>query len=98
MEDYNKPKVVFCMSGYPNAKFINTPINLSDNMMYLTVDSEIEGKNIAFLINSEIFSKVIKLFSTNARDAHKTIKKLKKIKMDSILINSESELIILYSE
>lgn len=97
MVDYNRPKVVFCMSGYPNAKFIQTPVNLSDNMMYINVDNEIEGKNIAFLINSEIFSEVIKLFSTNARDAHKTIKKLKKIDMKNTLITSEEELINFYS-
>lgn len=97
MVDYNNPKVVFCMSGYPNAKFIQTPVNLSDNMMYLNVDNEIEGRNIAFLINSQIFSEVIKLFSTNARDAHKTIKKLKKIDMKNTLITSEQELISLYS-
>jgi hypothetical protein len=65
--------------------------------MYLNVDNEIEGKNIAFLINSQIFSEVIKLFSTNARDAHKTIKKLKKIDMKNTLITSEQELISLYS-
>jgi hypothetical protein len=64
---------------------------------YLNVDNEIEGRNIAFLINSEIFSEVIKLFSTNARDAHKTIKKLKKIDMKNTLITSEQELISLYS-
>jgi hypothetical protein len=97
MVDYNNPKVVFCLSGYPNAKFIQTPVNLSDNMMYLNVDDEIEGENIAFLINSQIFSEVIKLFSTNARDAHKTIKKLKKIDMKGSLITSEQELINLYS-
>lgn len=97
MVDYNNPKVVFCMSGYPNAKFIETPVNLSDNMMYLNVDNEIEGRNIAFLINSQIFSEVIKLFSTNARDGHKTIKKLKKIYMKNTLITSEQELINLYS-
>jgi hypothetical protein len=85
------------MSGYPNAKFIQTPINLSDNMMYLNVDNEIEGKNIAFLINSETFSDVIKLFSTNARDAHKTIKKLKRVNMGDVLITSEEELINLFS-
>lgn len=97
MMDYNSPKVVFCMSGYPNAKFIQTPINLSDNMMYLNVDNEIEGENIAFLINSKTFSEVIKLFSTNARDAHKTIKKLKKVNMGDVLITSEQELINLFS-
>lgn len=97
MLDYNNPKVVFCMSGYPNAKFISEPTNLSDNMMYLNVQNEIEGRNIAFLINSQIFSEVIRLFSTNARDAHKTIKKLRRIKMDEKLITSEEELISLYS-
>ncbi len=97
MVDYFTPKVVFCKSGYPNAKYIHMPVNLSDNMMYLNVDNEIEGKNIAFLINSQTFSDVIKLFSTNARDAYKTIKKLKKVNMGNLLITSEEELINLFS-
>jgi hypothetical protein len=97
MEGYNNPKVVFCMSGYPNARFIQTPVNLSDNMMYLNVKNEIEGKNIVFLLNSQIFLEVIQLFSTNARDGHKTIKKLRKIDMSDKLITSEQELINIYS-
>jgi hypothetical protein len=93
MEDFHKNKVVFSKSGYPMATYVDKPINLSDNMMYINVENEIQGKNIAFVINSKIFSEVIDLFSTNARDAHKTICKLKKVDLTEVLLNNEEEII-----
>ena len=93
MEDYDRLKVVFSKSGYPMATYINYPVNLSDNMMYINVKNEIEGKNLAFIINSQIFMEVIGLFSTNARDAHKTICRLKKVNLPTYLLNTEQEII-----
>ena len=93
MEDYDRLKVVFSKSGYPKATYINYPVNLSDNMMYINVKNEIEGKNLAFIINSQIFMEVIGLFSTNARDAHKTICRLKKVNLPTYLLNTEQEII-----
>jgi hypothetical protein len=93
MVDYDKNKVIFSKSGYPMATYMDTPVNLSDNMMYIVVDNEVQGRNIAFVINSKIFSEVIGLFSTNARDAHKTICKLKNINMSEFLLSDEEEII-----
>lgn len=96
MKDYEKSKVIFSKSGYPLARYVDTPLNLSDNIMYITVDSEVEGKNIAFIINSNVFSEVINLFSTNARDAHNTIVKLKKIDLSETILTNEQEIIDLF--
>jgi hypothetical protein len=92
MVDYEKPKVIFSKSGYPMATYLETPINLSDNMCYYVPKNEIEGQNLAFIINSKIFGRVIELYSTNARDAHKTIVKLKKVNLSANLITSEDEI------
>lgn len=92
MLDYDKNKVIFSKSGYPMATYVNSPMNLSDNMMYIVVENEIQGKNIAYVINSKIFSEVISLFSTNARDAHKTICKLKNVNLSEFLLSSEEEI------
>lgn len=95
--DFDSPKVVFCMSGYPNAEYIESPINLSDNMMHLVVEDRAEGENLCKIINSDIFRKIINLFSTNARDAHKTITKLRKIDLSNVVINNDNDIINLYS-
>ena len=96
MVDYDKNKVIFSKSGYPMATYMDTPVNLSDNMMYITVDNENQGKNIVKVINSKIFSEVINLFSTNARDAHKTISKLKKVNFSTDLLETEDDIIDLF--
>ena len=92
MVDYEKTKVIFSKSGYPMATYLETPMNLSDNMCYYVPKNEIEGQNLAFIINSKIFGRVIELYSTNARDAHKTIVKLKKVDLSANLITSEDEI------
>lgn len=96
MIDYQKPKLIFSKSGYPMATFVETPMNLSDNMCYCVCKNEIEGQNLALVINSKIFGRVIELYSTNARDAHKTIVKLKKIDLSTNLITSEDEILELF--
>lgn len=96
MVDYESSKVIFCKSGYAMATYVDYPVNLSDNMMYINIENEIQGKNLAFIINSQIFSKVINLFSTNARDAHKIICKLKKVILPTYLLREEKEINDLY--
>ena len=93
MEDFDKPKLVFCKSGYPMAEYIEEPINLSDNMMYYIPKNKIEGINIANILNSDIFKKVIDLFSTNARDLHKTICNLKKIDLSSTILENDEQIL-----
>lgn len=93
MEDYYTNKVIFSKSGYPMATYVDYPVNLSDNMMYITVGNEVQGKNLAFIINSQIFSEVIGLFSTNARDAHKTICKIKKVNLPTYVLTREEEIL-----
>jgi hypothetical protein len=92
MVDYEQKKVVFSKTGYPMATYIETPVNLSDNMMYLVVENEIEGKNLCFVINSKVFYEVIDLFSTNARDLHKIISKIKKVNLTEKIIQNENEI------
>jgi hypothetical protein len=97
MVDYDKPKVIFSNSGYPLAMYIDYPINLSDNITYYIPKNEIEGRNLVKVINSDIFSEVINLFSTNARDAHKTIKRLRKIDLTNVNIETNYDVERLFS-
>ena len=96
MVDYDKPKLVFCKSGYPMATYIDEPMNLSDNMMYYLPINEIEGRNLEFIINSEVFGQAIQMFSTNARDAHKTIVKLKKIDLSVTPLENEDQILEIF--
>jgi hypothetical protein len=96
MVDFNLPKVIFSNSGYPLATYIDYPVNLSDNITYYVPKNEIEGQNLVKVINSEIFSQVIKLFSTNARDGHKTIKRLRKVEMSEHLLEDEQSIMELF--
>jgi 16S rRNA G966 N2-methylase RsmD len=96
MNDFEKPKVIFSNSGYPLAQYINYPVNLSDNITYFVPKNEIEGQNLVKVINSDIFSQVIDLYSTNARDAHKTIKRLKKVDLTNVIIENETDIKVLF--
>jgi hypothetical protein len=87
--DYEKIKVGISKSGYPCATLFSEPTNLSDNLLYVVVDNEIQGENLVKILNSEIVSKVISFYSTNARDGHKTYTKLKKINLPSHPISEE---------
>jgi hypothetical protein len=74
------------------AHYINYPVNLSDNITYFVPQNEVEGQNLVKIINSDIFSQVINLYSTNARDAHKTIKRLRKINLTNVIIENENDI------
>ena len=92
MVDYHKPKVVFSNSGYPLATWIDFPTNLSDNLTYYVPETELEGRNLIKIINSKIFGEVIQLFSTNARDAHRTIKRLRRVDLSKCVLNDENDI------
>jgi hypothetical protein len=96
MQDYETPKVIFSNSGYPLATYIQYPVNLSDNMTYYVPKNDTEGLNMVKIINSDIFKKVIESYSTNARDGHKIIKKLRKIDISKKLIQNDKDIEIMF--
>jgi len=87
--DYEKMKVAISKSGYPCATLFTEPTNLSDNLLYIVVNNQTEGENLVKILNSELLSKVISFYSTNARDGHKTFTNLKKINLPDYPINED---------
>jgi hypothetical protein len=97
MEDYTKEKVIMCSGGYLMPSYDKLGIyNLSDNMLYLLVNSESEYNGLSLLINSKLVKYLNKISMTdNIHGRDHVIKNIKSINLYEI--NSESDIYRIYN-